>query len=914
MVELEEKFEKIICAIISDQNRVLKGQTREEYLAARDLQIGDLTADELKTKAFHFYQSKRFEEALILFDSDNFDGKSGGWTHFFGRLYETEDSSFYDLDKAYWCYLASATPGFICQPGLHYSKVKVAEFYKKGLGVTQDDDKALYWLEQAIGNGEHVNRWSLLKSLIVSYDSFPLDFLLLSDQIFAAYCDSCLNFEIDSEYQALLDEVEAEQSRILEPYSGSKDQYFSALETKPEREQGRRFGLAVEFVKLRRPNYEAALICFDTSRDFIDENWVNFLGYCFNQAVDNPIFNTSISNRLYFKAAELGNTHANFNIAARYFNGVDGSKNFDAALHWYDKARQAGHIDAPAWMAEIYMENDPRYNNPDHPEFTKMVNELVCESAENGSVKGIKLAAGLLAQGKNEWKFDISVVYDFLYVNEPDFEEVPYHADGLLHYVQRQYLGLDMDCDLTKALEILNSIPVNTSSHRHVHHTVKEQVDSFRPVIEKEIQQKNDPSYGSAREFVQRAYLDTSVLEGAVIAVRNDKMLADEVFITFLEFTNHLARSEGWNDKHLWHNLLQEAQAKRLGYSLEQILSSTLTEGPKYNPIGSNGLPVLGVWENPSESEEVSEHHMINTGSFVPEAGVVAFKGLSAEQGGSIEFDFVMAADRPAMLTAEDFEVALLLSFGNPERVIQPSLSLEDPKDYNYDDPYNVFQYKLWSPHWLGYTDFGRTLYVTDHLIGSLCWRPREFQIGVASEALNPQMPEFANDLVEDIALTGGHFGQGGSKRVMLKPEHISIHSYVDRSGSVDKFQVAVNEVKMRVDGSYIVEQDEENGEENRLVGLNDTTFQQGRVVEKLTERYSDIASILPIFERARQMMGLIHSLKTLREMGFEPSEPILRRIRKKYNEFGKLPPLPREELLAMHLPVNEGLMSGEPR
>jgi hypothetical protein len=116
---------------------------------------------------------------------------------------------------------------------------------------------------------------------------------------------------------------------------------------------------------------------------------------------------------------------------------------------------------------------------------------------------------------------------------------------------------------------------------------------------------------------------------------------------------------------------------------------------------------------------------------------------------------------------------------------------------------------------------------------------------------------------------------------------------------------VKVKEVKMRVDGSYIVV-NSDDGIEDRLVALNDPTFLHGRTVEKLTNRYTDICSLLPIFERARQIVGLCQGLKSLREIGYTPPEPMLSKIRSKYNKLSNLPKINAEDVLAVRLPLPE--------
>ena len=366
---------------------------------------------------------------------------------------------------------------------------------------------------------------------------------------------------------------------------------------------------------------------------------------------------------------------------------------------------------------------------------------------------------------------------------------------------------------------------------------------------------------------------------------------------------HELASGEEWADRYKWQDVLRKVQARTMGLRYEDIMASTLFEGPRYNPTAKNGMPVLGVWEPPSPNEATVERQMIDSGSYVPEAGIVKLKGVFGNPDGTLTFDFIKASDSPALLVAEDFEVAMVLAFGDPEGLLHPYLSLEDPNRYGIKDRYKTFNFKEWNPHWLGYTDLGRTLYMTDQLIGRMCWSPREFDIGAADKTFDPRAQKFALDLVEDISMTGGRSTSASYARVMLLPENISCPVSKDAAG---RLHAEVREVKMRVDGDYILIGSGKS--KDVQLATNDDTYMQGRTVNKLTRRYNDIAAMMPVFARAQELMALMHATRKLREQGpkhgFTLSAELQEKVTARYNKLQKMPPLPRHEKLCVPLPL----------
>jgi TPR repeat protein len=72
---------------------------------------------------------------------------------------------------------------------------------------------------------------------------------------------------------------------------------------------------------------------------------LNNLGYCYENGIGIKI-NKRKAFELYQKAADLGNSIAQYNLALMYENGEGVDKNIDQAFYWYEKSADQGDQDA----------------------------------------------------------------------------------------------------------------------------------------------------------------------------------------------------------------------------------------------------------------------------------------------------------------------------------------------------------------------------------------------------------------------------------------------------------------------------------------------------------------------------------------------------------------------------------------
>jgi TPR repeat protein len=83
------------------------------------------------------------------------------------------------------------------------------------------------------------------------------------------------------------------------------------------------------------------------------------LAYCYKHGIGIKI-NRQKALELYKKAASLGNSVAQYNIALMYEKG-QGAKNIGKAILWYEKSAKQGDQDARNKLKHLRVENGKIY-------------------------------------------------------------------------------------------------------------------------------------------------------------------------------------------------------------------------------------------------------------------------------------------------------------------------------------------------------------------------------------------------------------------------------------------------------------------------------------------------------------------------------------------------------------------------
>jgi len=115
-----------------------------------------------------------------------------------------------------------------------------------------------------------------------------------------------------------------------------------------------------------------------------------------------PIRDFELAIKYKSKAADMGNIHAMMSLAENYQKGQLGLlADHRIALRYYEMAKNAGHVDAHAWLSVFYRDAEPQYRNYD-----KMVSHAQKAILRNGhpSAFGVMGDAYLKGHGveKNE--------------------------------------------------------------------------------------------------------------------------------------------------------------------------------------------------------------------------------------------------------------------------------------------------------------------------------------------------------------------------------------------------------------------------------------------------------------------------------------------------------------------------------
>lgn len=646
------------------------------------------------------------------------------------------------------------------------------------------------------------------------------------------------------------------------------------------------------------PDYSMTFKLYFPSLDSQNSDWLLLIGYIYNDETSS-YFDPEASLNFYKKSSDLGNSAASRNIGLKYEYGKETPVDLDEALRWYNLSLKQGNLGAYQLIADINLLQESLHNPSADVRPDRYIFSLYKESIETLTTNAMFSYIKCLINGDGTEK-DIETAlksYKFSLSQTPGHQDKPYHAMMAYNFAIRNFLGLDMPQSISEAVSYLEMIPKKSNFKNISINLNRKKTDLLKAIDE---QRRGDIS--QEVNLLRRLYKNPDLIATTISEVSNGKVVVSKNLIKFLHHIEYLAATEDWPSRYDWDDLIEAAQSRQLGLTFEQVSKSTFNSGPRYTPLDHRGLPVLGVLPGPSPDEDTVQRLKRQTGSYVPQSGITVIRGIAGNQNG-FHYDALVDYDRPALIVPEDLDVAEVLIFGDTDGPLLPSLSLEQENNDNYGrgsdggGQDSRISYKIWSPSWLGHTDFGKTLYITDDMIGQWCWAPERYKVGEPEYTFHPSVSYMARDFVKDIRLTGGRNVAGGSARVMIQPKHVFV-TPPEPTGTVyvqESAAVSIKQVTMKVYGSYIIN---ENGSENRSAFEEDPNFEQGRKVQKLTERYNDIALLDPRFDRAKQLMGLLYGMLRLRQIGYRPPEDLQRHLRNRLSEFERMGKVPMEDLV----------------
>lgn len=858
---LPEKFHPQI--LQQEEDRLyLRDQRIRMYEYFRDHDLGIAPADQKERYqlALRFRNQQRinYDAIHVLFDPEE-DAENADWLHLIGCVYD-EARQYFNPKKAFSYYKKAS------ELGNGEASHRIGLKYEKGENVPFDLDRAWHYFSIAESQG--------FKDFSVVYHRVKK---VISD----------------------LNEISASKSsrrRIFEIYPYFRNKGINEVPVK----SSDRLLWSQTFTVLFPPQYNNAYALFIEEIDGNDADWLTTIAFIMDQHLDNQdLFNPQKAETFNKKAVELGSSMAAFNLGVKYHSGYETEIDLDEALKWYQKSLDIGHSKARVRIAKILEFQRELDGYKEHDLYTEEIIGLYSDAAnlDNDLTAYFTLAKINLNGAIGNRSTELGMIYyALLFSKDPSYVDQDTYALAALNMAVRHFLGFDVEKDNRAALEYLEKIPER--SNRPI---VRDYMQKIKRTLKQNINKELNPKNVNL-EIIQSLYDRSEKIQETIKKMDSHLIKASDQLSDYIVWGKWLSLSENWPSRYDWNDLMEAVEAHQLKFSFEAANRSTKDSGPRYNLLDERGLPILGVLVRPSSNDREEQQQRVVTGSYVPQPGLIR---LNSIKGNPDRFKYVgnYSESLPAMLTIEDMQVSEVLVFGNPKKgPMFPSLSIETENNDEYgkgaDGSGNdkALAYKIFSPQWIAYTDFGRTLWITDYLIGQWCWNPEKYQIGLPDECASPELHYMARDFIKDLRLTGGRDGGASSVRVMIQPKSSYIQPEAPEIVYKQEYaSVHIKQMTMKVYGSYILR---EGGVENRSLFEEDPNFAQGRTVKKLTERYNDIMRLDPRFERAQQLMGLFYGHLRLWEIGYRPSNTLQEELSEKLNAMESLGREKDEKLL----------------
>ncbi|MFY9288425.1 MAG: hypothetical protein WAO98_07975 [Alphaproteobacteria bacterium] len=389
--------------------------------------------------------------------------------------------------------------------------------------------------------------------------------------------------------------------------------------------------------------------------------------------------------------------------------------------------------------------------------------------------------------------------------------------------------------------------------------------------------------FTDAADLISRLYRGEVTFESATKGIQDGTMKATPALADQLWVACSLLGNEENPLYRSWTALSREVQMRQLGVTAEDVLRTTQQFGPRYNKVDSKGF-LIPYSLDPSS---------------IPSDGDGKFRGLRAKSNGEIDFFFEQAPNEPLMIFGQDIDVALIIAF-HPSGQKIPTLGIEALDDQGPEQQRWSFRKKDWDPKWIGHTMLGETLYAADYWLGQIVgYTCKHFPL---TEEDIPDLIKRtkAVSLLKDFELCGGQ-SDGHWNRVMLRPG--DAHGTWNKTSNGDII-CDLHHVEVGVDGANVkIEIDPETNKikEDRSANLNDPRFAMGRAAIIFTQRYDEIAEMFPMYERGRQLVGLLKTVVALKERyKFTPSKALAEKIDRAYQLYSNRPPLTLRQRLCL--------------
>jgi hypothetical protein len=270
------------------------------------------------------------------------------------------------------------------------------------------------------------------------------------------------------------------------------------------------------------------------------------------------------------------------------------------------------------------------------------------------------------------------------------------------------------------------------------------------------------------------------------------------------------------------------------------IKIDNLDYGPVYNPLNSNGLPVLGAWEQAKsipETNNLSPNPNQYT-SFIPFEGPVILNSVRVDEHNEIRYDCGFKEGFSALLFNDDFEIAERLIF---EDSIFPEFYFDSKES------------KFFNPSWLKDTDFGRTLYACHYFINELVFNTDAYDIASKETFFNASWCEPVKSMIGYIQVMMNQSNINSLK-------HIAHVKPVRFTGNTEDDLITDNNWRLKdIDMDLTFEViDVESGKPVDPISMF------------LNKHREAFPQLIPNFERLRQLLKLLYALDQLKQAGYK--------------------------------------------
>lgn len=602
-------------------------------------------------------------------------------------------------------------------------------------------------------------------------------------------------------------------------------------------------------------NHEAALRLFDEQEDAKNAHFLNSVGFLYGDE-KSPFFDDRAALNFFRKSFKYADNADVKSIAANNFL-ISYFRHFNIA---------------PKEYANLH--NDEN--------LVSMITHLAAHDVPaggfpvNGHVQAKFFAATFHASGKGVERDDEKAVE--LYRQCVDLDcgyVVPINYSLCLRLV----LGLGCERDIGKAKEVLDEFRKKNPTHV---------LEKFHEIIENFSSALGNPDFERTSKRIVSAQRDNygphALTMMAQTAAEKDK----KPFVDTLFLLSSLSRWEGWIDAEDWQKAYYTAFSSYVAHPAKNaatlpqrsVHNNTYKNGPFYNAVGANKLP---IWGQPDRVFMGSDHDRAD--QRIPR-GWHSLAGVTTDAAKNISFIFNRSVFKPAMIFQEDVDVMLALAFGE-EQFQWPSLDLSRTGENLH--PYPNMQIKTFEPNWLTITDFGKTFYICDFLSGELAWHIEDFEIADKGDKRLAMLGHALKEMKKNITGDNPKDPNTGQEYPAVINNNPRFVDYTESSGRDGKsLNLYVQKIIMKIDGGFIDEQASKAANVGQVVPVNvdwlyrnDPNFKHTKWTLALTDHFDVVAEVMPVYERLRQLMGMVYVMNHLRNVrGFMPNEKTLEVIR----------------------------------